>query len=138
MTILFYLGILIPFAYASFIIYFTSDKQKIDSLFIKLPENNTYSNLVEFRAIATHCLILFAVHMILISWFSYCEFYLKDRYILLTTSCFYPIVVVYTLLIYSAISKLALWLSLPLFIASLLFLYMLIVNIFKLKTKQVS
>jgi len=119
MSVLPFLGIIITYAYATFMIYFISVREDIVDLQIKMLENNTNQNLTLFRRIQVHVVVLFIVNLLVIAWLAICEFYLKNKYVLLVSSSFFPVLLVYTLIIFSGISKLAFWICLPLFLSSM-------------------
>lgn len=110
----------LPYAYATFIVYHVAGRENIGDLYVRLPENNTNDNLVKFRSIQIHTSLLFVANMAIMTWLFVAKFYLKDDYILMTSSAFFPIVLVYNMIIFSGISKLAFWLSAPIFVVSLL------------------
>lgn len=111
---------IIPYAYATFITYHVAGRENIGDLYVRLPENNTNDNLVKFRSIQIHTSLLFAANMAIMTWLFVAKFHLKDDYILMTSSAFFPIVLIYNMIIFSGISKLAFWLSAPFFVVSLL------------------
>ena len=110
----------LPYAYATFIAYHVAGRENIGDLYVRLPENNTNDNLVKFRSIQIHTSLLFVAVMAITTWLFVVKFHLKDDYILMTSSAFFPIVLVYNMIIFSGISKLAFWLSAPFFVFSLL------------------